>query len=172
GDEITPYIIPRLGRPYHEQWAEEDGALPPPSLHHSHHHNAEVAALLGQPTPAPAVPQGPREYEEVDGTVYGGDVYIGPLAERILASMIEEGGITGPASVDLAAVARFGEEDGTVEDLAVPNVRNVGVGIHAKCRTTSDVMGLEERLRSEMRFLGLLDDTEVPGFVPVCNINA
>ncbi|ORY48607.1 hypothetical protein BCR33DRAFT_657515 [Rhizoclosmatium globosum] len=77
--------------------------------------------------------------------------------------MIEEGGITGPASVDLAAVARFGEEDGTVEDLAVPNVRNVGVGIHAKCRTTSDVMGLEERLRSEMRFLGLLDDTEVPG---------
>ncbi|KAJ3025770.1 UNVERIFIED_CONTAM: Transcriptional regulator [Siphonaria sp. JEL0065] len=154
GDDITPYIIPRLGKTYHEQWAEEDSALPPANTHSQPVYGAEVSALLGiAATPPPAAP-GPREYEEVNDTVYGGDVYIGPLSERLLSTLVEEGSVN-PAAIDLEAVRRFGEDDES-DGPVVPS----RPGINATCRTTSDVIGLEERLRNELKYLGLFGDEE------------
>ncbi|KAI9344276.1 histone acetyltransferases subunit 3-domain-containing protein [Obelidium mucronatum] len=125
GDEITPYIIPRLGKPYHEQWADEDSSLPPSNIHATPSYGAEVNALLGLSAPPPPVAPGSREYEEVGETVYGGDVYIGPLAERLLATLLEEGGEEGLATIDLEAVRRFGEEDGEGD---VPSIQT---GVYA-----------------------------------------
>ncbi|KAJ3194325.1 Transcriptional regulator [Irineochytrium annulatum] len=121
GDEVTPYIIPLLGRHYLEQWAEEEGAMLP---------MFDVAAVK------PAVGQNLREYEEMDDTVYGGDVYLGSLTERILSSLREEGIQTHGAKTL--------EEDAKAKP--------------PKFRSTTEMMVLEDRLKNEIRYLGLLGD--------------
>ncbi|KAJ3223986.1 Transcriptional regulator, partial [Chytriomyces hyalinus] len=175
GDDVIPYIIPLLGRPRREQWAEEDNnqappvpAVTPPTP--SNPWDLGHSPSLTQPTP-PTTVTGPHEYEQVDGTVYGGDVYIGPLAERLLAAL-------GDAEVDLGALSsRIFAEGGVIEEdedqLVVPSLSEgvvgeqhgvgngagaVGGGIVAPCRTTADIMAFDDRLRNELRYLGLLGD--------------
>ncbi|TPX57742.1 hypothetical protein CcCBS67573_g09221 [Chytriomyces confervae] len=180
GDDVIPYIIPLLGRSRRDQWAEEDNnqappvpALTPPTP--SNPWDMGHSPSLTQPTP-PTTVSGPHEYEQVDGTVYGGDVYIGPLAERLLAAL-------GDAEVDLGALSsRIVAEGGVIEEdedqVVAPSVsegvvgeqHGVGVsgngagtvgsggGIVAPCRTTADIMAFDDRLRNELRYLGLLGD--------------
>ncbi|KAI8620248.1 histone acetyltransferases subunit 3-domain-containing protein [Chytriomyces sp. MP71] len=148
GDEVTPYVLPRLGRNYHEQWAEEDNNLAPLKAQQQPFWTPE----FGYQQPPPPPPAGPREYEEADDTVYGGDVYIGPLAERILASLAEGGGGGGAVGTLLPG---SGEEDTAAGAPAVVP------GALSRVRTTADVLGFEERLRSELRHLGLFGDGEV-----------
>jgi hypothetical protein len=96
-----------------------------------------------------------KEYEEADNTVYGGDVQMGSLTERILGALREEGvSINGNSSSDKRKRNRV-EDDDDGEG---------GEGVSQKAvvsRTVHDMMSLEDRLRMEMRYLGLLDEKEV-----------
>ncbi|KAJ3182868.1 Transcriptional regulator [Gaertneriomyces sp. JEL0708] len=130
GDEVTPYVIPPLGRPYKEQWAEEhERAM------QLDHEPQTVPAAIGQ------------EYAEVNGAVHHGDICIKPLSERIIASLVESRH-SGPF---------------TLPGPSVPEADMNGVHYEdVHFRTDEDMNELEERMRNELRHLGLLDD-EAPG---------
>ncbi|KAJ3091521.1 Transcriptional regulator [Quaeritorhiza haematococci] len=146
GDEVTPFIMPPLGRHYTEQWAEEDGALipsfDPPNEDQSGSPSRGGGSSSGQ--------LGPKEYEEIDDTVHVGDVFYGPLTERIICSLFDEG------ILDMAALADGGSgsepEDESNELRAV-----VAKG---RQRSRGDMMDLENRLRAELKHIGLIDEDE------------
>ncbi|KAJ3018124.1 Transcriptional regulator [Thoreauomyces humboldtii] len=87
GDEVTPYVMPALGRPYKDQWADEDARQ---------YAAIESGAAMGHYD----IP----DYHDgtTDGTPHQG---ILPLSERIIASLMENrvhGGFTpgSPVEVD------------------------------------------------------------------------
>ncbi|KAJ3203837.1 Transcriptional regulator [Entophlyctis luteolus] len=174
-DDITPFIIPRLGRHYTEQWDAEERSLPPPSTPQQEYGLYSLGTpmlSMGSATGAIATPRG---YEQIDDTVYGGDLFIGPLAERLLATLGEEG--VEYLGADELGICRSGEGGGGVgvgngEDLVVPTVGGAGIVssaaggdaiVVAPCRTTTDVMMLDERLKNELRFLGIIGEDETDG---------
>ncbi|KAJ3410432.1 Transcriptional regulator [Chytridiales sp. JEL 0842] len=136
GDQVTPYITPLLGRNYLEQWAEEENAMLPysdPSIELPNGRRSDSSLKIGG---------GEREYEERDDTVFGGDVYLGSLTERILSTLREEG-MTNLVRNEID------EED----PLSLPKP--------AKFRSTTEMMVLEDRLKNEIRHLGLIGDDDV-----------
>ena len=70
GDQ-SAFDIPPVGRPYQQQWSEEDALL---------------YDGIYQPTA-----QTRGEFVETDDTVLPGDVTLGPLTERLLSCLIPEG---------------------------------------------------------------------------------
>ena len=101
---MTPFICPPLGRHYMDQWLDEDGGGPnaSSSYHHNHNYYYESAATpssssssstsslsyLATPSASYSVP---REYDQVGDVVVGGEVCLGPLSERILATLRLDG---------------------------------------------------------------------------------
>ncbi|KAJ3107201.1 Transcriptional regulator [Phlyctochytrium planicorne] len=114
GDEVTPFIVPLLGRHYLEQWAEEEGAMMPQS---------------------DIVPSS----EDIEDTIYGGDSYLGSLTERVLSSLQEE-----------AMQMHMNDFDNGLNDRMKP-----------RPRSTAEIMVLEDRLKNEIRFLGLIGDEDM-----------
>ncbi|KAI8895072.1 histone acetyltransferases subunit 3-domain-containing protein [Globomyces pollinis-pini] len=120
GDEITPYMIPPLGKPYLKQWEEED---------------IRLSQLLEEGAPLP--PNGVnREYIELDDTVFEGDIHIGTLSQRLLASFIREG-VVPDQTIE--------EEDPTLASKFVN-----------RYRTKAELSLFEERLKLELKHIGLI----------------
>ncbi|KAI9341015.1 histone acetyltransferases subunit 3-domain-containing protein [Zopfochytrium polystomum] len=138
GDDVTPFVMPALGRHYLEQWAEEDGTPfdGPDAVPRKSFHTSESSSLSNIPMPL--------EYEEIEETVLCGEVFLGSLAERILASLGEER-LSGALRND------DDEEQGVVPIMHRP----------PKSRSTVDMAALDDRLRSELKYIGLLGDDEV-----------
>jgi hypothetical protein len=114
-----------------EQWAEEEGAMLPHFDTQESHRRTDSIGKLG----------GAREYEEMDDTVYGGDIYLGSLTERILSTLREEG-------------IKLVGSDLDDEDL-------LSITKPPKFRSTTEMMVLEDRLKNEIRHLGLIGDDDV-----------
>jgi transcriptional adapter 3 len=113
--------MPPLGKHYLEQWAEEDGtildgALPPDTKHLTH-----------------------KEYHQMDDVVYGGDVYFGPLWERIMTAFLE----------DHSGEAANAFEKELDEGQGLPSLKD---------RTKTELLDLEELVKLELIHLGLLSD--------------
>ncbi|KAJ3293065.1 Transcriptional regulator [Borealophlyctis nickersoniae] len=116
GDEVTPYIVPALGKHYIEQWNEEDS--------------------FGETLTYPAHTQ--NDYLDYDEAMRDGEPSIGPLAERIISALLAEQILQ---KVDYTGdIGRLGE--------------------NARLRTKADVMDLEERMRQELRHIGLIDEDD------------
>ncbi|KAI8817689.1 histone acetyltransferases subunit 3-domain-containing protein [Fimicolochytrium jonesii] len=111
GDEVAPYSIPPLGRPYKEQWAEEDSKGGSQS-------NGILMAANGQ--------------------TQDGEICYKPISERIISSLMENriiGGVFAPVAEE------------TVDEPLTPE-------------SMGDAIDLEDRMRKELRFLGLIEDEE------------
>jgi hypothetical protein len=113
--------MPPLGKHYLEQWAEEDGtildgALPPDTKNLSH-----------------------KEYHQMDDVVYGGDLYFGPLWERIMTAFLDDH--SGDAN------SAFDKDLG--EGQGLPPLKD---------RTRTELSDLEELVKLELIHLGLLTD--------------
>ncbi|KAI9205339.1 histone acetyltransferases subunit 3-domain-containing protein [Polychytrium aggregatum] len=132
-DNVTPYIIPPLGRHYLEQWNEEDMILL----------GGSADGLKDSQDPKGASNQ-PREYDETDDGVIPGDVGFGSLTERIVSSLFHE---------DLLEAAEDHYHDDEPDD-------PVAVAARMKARTKTEMSDLEERLKNELRFIGLLPEEE------------
>ncbi|KAI8853367.1 hypothetical protein BC829DRAFT_382661 [Chytridium lagenaria] len=115
GDEITPFIVPLLGRSFIDQFEEE--------------------ALMMDPL---SKPNAPRDNEEVEEN-YGEGVSLGAFTQRVLSSLQEE-------SLQMLVT----DFDTNAENNFAPQLR-----------LPPEMMMLDERLKNEMRFLGLLGDEEV-----------
>lgn len=129
GDEVEPFIMPKLGRHYTELWEEEDmGILAMPS-------DADPSIF------APPDPKfEPSQLGETD--VLNEEKGHGPLTERVIAALLPAPDLTwkGVKAAEDAMEGRPG-----------------GSGAAAARREKMNVTDLEARIRDTMRSNGLLD---------------
>ncbi|KAJ6500748.1 histone acetyltransferases subunit 3-domain-containing protein [Mycena sanguinolenta] len=138
GDEVEPFVMPRLGRHYLDVWAEQDAAahgvtLPP------------GAGTLREASPDTFAPPTPKWDPS---TLNEGDLSTearghGPLTERVLSALLPMTDATVWKGVKAAEDAMEGRPGGSAAAAARKEKMNV-----------SD---LEARIRDTMRYHGLLD---------------
>jgi len=135
-DEVEPYIMPKLGRPYAEQWEEEDTALyggPMPGFTAT-----RVGGSQGYSVPLPK--WDPSTLTEPD--LITEEKGHGPLTERVISALLDmpEAGWKGVKAAEEAMEGRPG-----------------GGGAAASRKEKMNVSDLEDRIRDTMRFYGILD---------------
>ncbi|KAG6853097.1 hypothetical protein C0991_006900 [Blastosporella zonata] len=128
GDEVEPYVLPKLGRHYLDVWDDQDAGRIPP---------------LGEPTHsfAPPAPKwDPSTLTEAD--LWTESHGHGPLTERVLSALlpIADAGWKGVKAAEDAMEGRPG-----------------GSGAAAAKKERLNVTDLETRIRDTMRYHGLLD---------------
>lgn len=146
GDRVGPYIMPKLGRHYSDVWAEEDGAssFATPAPPTNSHNNRAANQAKGKP-------------EDInDEMLDKEEVSCGPLLSRVLAAIIAEpedaegetqnqiNGDSTPAPSKPSAT--------TLQGTSEMNWK-VPVG-------KADYATLEERMKREMVYVGLLDPAQ------------
>lgn len=135
GDEIEPYIIPKLGRHYTEVWEEQDMEIygtPLPGF--SSHRTGDSSGSL--PKWDPSTLSEPDLLTEERSH--------GPLTERLISALLPMPDVTVWKGVKAAEEAMEGRPGGT--------------GAAAARREKVNVADLEERIQDTMRFHGLLPE--------------
>lgn len=115
-------MIPPFGKNYVHQWAEEE---------------ARIVNLFNDGVINPSVAVN-REYAEVEDTVYDGDLHLGKLSERLIASFLREGIVPD-------------QTDDDEDPLTSVSQKNA-----SRPRTKTDLSLMEERLRAELVHTGLI----------------
>ncbi|KAJ6630274.1 histone acetyltransferases subunit 3-domain-containing protein [Mycena sp. CBHHK59/15] len=140
GDEVEPYVLPKLGRHYLDLWAEQDallygvgGALPP------------GAGTIRDAPPEAFAPPAPKWDPS---TLMEPDLLTeerghGPLTERVLSALLPITDMTVWKGVKAAEDAMEGRPGGS--------------GAAAARKEKMNVSDLEARIRDTMRYHGLLD---------------
>lgn len=142
-EDITPYLIPPLGKHYTERWEEEDSNLP----------IASTSSYASPLEPPPLLRTRPEHLTE--DSLGAENVSLGPLSERLVAAMAfveegeesDEGREGGERRVKMEDGERAGE--GQAE------------GVVAERKVQLDAVDLEERIKRELRFIGILPDEDV-----------
>ncbi|KAJ6457063.1 histone acetyltransferases subunit 3-domain-containing protein [Mycena vitilis] len=138
GDDVEPYVMPKLGRHYLDVWAEQDavllGAALPPGAGTMRDAPADAFA-------PPAPKWDPSTLGEADLTTEARGH--GPLTERVLSALLPMTDATVWKGVKAAEDAMEGRPGGSAAAAARKEKMNV-----------SD---LEARIRDTMRYHGLLD---------------
>ncbi|KAG6907513.1 hypothetical protein DXG01_008602 [Tephrocybe rancida] len=136
GDEVEPYILPKLGRHYLDVWEDQDAGRLPPVL--TGQDGAEPAYTFAAPAPK----WDPSTLTEADLWTEGHGH--GPLTERVISALlpIADAGWKGVKAAEDAMEGRPG-----------------GSGAAAARRERLNVTDLEARIRDTMRYHGLLDET-------------
>ncbi|EPS37026.1 hypothetical protein H072_9389 [Dactylellina haptotyla CBS 200.50] len=173
GDRIGPYLIPALGRPYKEVWAEEDG-----SPYESHSTGQEHLAL-GKPD------------DLNDNTLNKNSVSLGPLLSRVMAGLIVEdldeptaaggAGLINGASGSLDVIMENAESTSGMNGLAngiggdehraatlrpvAATSLNLPEGIVSSkdwkiSASRPEFASLEERIRQEMIYMGMVGPSD------------
>ncbi|KAJ7778782.1 histone acetyltransferases subunit 3-domain-containing protein [Mycena maculata] len=138
GDEVEPYVMPKLGRHYLDVWAEQDAAAVGATL-------SPGAGLMRDAPPDAFAPPTPKWDPS---TLMEPDLLTearghGPLTERVLSALLPMTDATVWKGVKAAEDAMEGRPGGSAAAAARKEKMNV-----------SD---LEARIRDTMRYHGLLD---------------
>lgn len=100
-----------------------------------------LLALFEEGVPNPSLATN-REYVEMEDTVYEGDIHMGSLSEKLICSLVREGIVPDKLDDD--------DELNTI-------IKNV-----PRPRTKTDLFLFEERLRAELKHIGLIQEEESP----------
>ena len=135
GDEIEPYVMPKLGRHYLEVWEDQDMGLLPP-------------VMLGEPPVAPPSAFTAPTPKWDSSTLNEDDLLTeekghGPLTERVISALLPIPDLTVWKGVKAAEDAMEGRPGGS--------------GAAAARRERLNVTDLEVRIRDTMRYHGLLN---------------
>ncbi|KAL4065158.1 histone acetyltransferases subunit 3-domain-containing protein [Scleroderma citrinum] len=135
GDEVEPYIIPKLGRHYSEVWEEQDiemygGPLPGLSSHRTNDGSGSLPKWDPSTLSEPDLVTEDRSH--------------GPLTERLISALLPMPDVTVWKGVKAAEDAMEGRPGGT--------------GAAAARREKVNVADLEDRIQDTMRFHGLLEE--------------
>ncbi|GAA5903899.1 Ada3 domain-containing protein [Sporobolomyces salmoneus] len=191
-EDLSPYIIPPLGKPYLQKWEEED-LDHHRSSSHSHQQktllqqqqqrllhssssssNASTNAALLLPPPLPRL-KPCHLSEEAMATE---NIFLGPLSERIMSALAFEESVnlglldgSGNGNGREGSVEgdeeengfRGGGRDGDDEDAEGEDDMEDGMAGMASAgeKVEMDAVDLEERIKRELRFIGLLPEEEV-----------
>ncbi|KAK9327909.1 histone acetyltransferases subunit 3-domain-containing protein [Lipomyces starkeyi] len=163
-DNLTPYLIPALGTNYQEVWAEEDGSMatfsPAPTT--SQADSAASATIL--------LPRGTSEHLTEDH-LETEDISCGPLASRILSALLKDESedtilpnSTAATPAPGATTPNKPEDDATAA--AEPQVLSSSSAFAEQqgwrvSSVKADYQTLEDRLKREFKFVGILGDDEV-----------
>lgn len=180
GDNVTPYLIPPLGRPYHDIWADEDkGILGSPTTHVSATNsptsvntpngpNARASDVDGTDvSSAPPLPPPKAHYLQpgeiiTDDYLLTEDLTCGTLTERLLSSLVLEDLMDPSALSMLKEEAAAGEDDMDLDGSSISDGQSEGRTImELSGDPTSEVVDFEERLKRELRYAGLFTDDDV-----------
>lgn len=140
GDEVEPYVVPKLGRHYSEVWEDEDIALdglPLPGFTVTRTGGSEGLSSAPAPKWDPSTLTEPDLLVEERGH--------GPLTERLVSALLPMPDMTVWKGVKAAEDAMEGRPGGS--------------GAAAAKREKVNVALLEDRIRDTMRFHGLLEAT-------------
>jgi len=136
------YIIPNLGIHYLDQWNGNGprgmgiGGTEFDSLQHQH----RVQGI----------------YQEIDDTVYNGDVYFGSFTERVLAALVDEN------------ITHLGEDSSLDQVLPGSNSNNIPHrSSKDRGRTFDEMMSFEDRIKEELRFIGIIEEEFAPTVDPI-----
>lgn len=136
-DQGKPYLIPPLGQHYLEKWAEEDMAA---SINTITNNNSEQHKLRYLANP----------HDISDPQLLQNDIGGGSLTERLISSLVVENILTEDINLN-----EDEQEDG--QDIVEKK--------HTRTMLQSDppaeVVDFEERLRRELRYVGLFSDEDV-----------
>jgi hypothetical protein len=138
---VEPYITPSLGKNYMMQWIEEDRSM------------MDTSELSTPLKAGKGLENQIQKYATDEDNVISPETYCGPLTERILAALMEEDIITG-SDLDPSD-----SEDSGIDVSGSPT--------HEK--TKVEMQSIEDRVRQELHFIGLLDDEEV-GECGICHL--
>lgn len=135
GDEVEPYVMPKLGRHYLEVWEDQDLGLLPP-------------VMLGEPPVAPPSAFTAPTPKWDSSTLNEADLLTeekghGPLTERVISALLPIPDLTVWKGVKAAEDAMEGRPGGS--------------GAAAARRERLNVTDLEARIRDTMRYHGLLN---------------
>ena len=161
-EDLTAFIIPALGRHYLDQWQEDDSSPPPPGASYP----APTAIL--EPPPLERF----RAEDISEDKLLSQNIYMGPISERLLSALATEGltktDTTEEAPVPSTSAARLDLSASTTGTEVQPSPVVVSTGPTsflnsiAAAQATSiaqpapmDAISLEDRLRRELRFLGV-----------------
>lgn len=135
--QISPYIIPPLGPIYTDVWADEDGADAGYSIDPVPQENLTTDL----------VPRGSED--QINDEILETDaISCGPLASRLLSALLHE----GPDKKDEESGAEGGESDTPTKNASVFDQQGWKVSA-----VKADYNSLEERLKREFRYVGILD---------------
>ncbi|KAF9904360.1 Transcriptional regulator [Linnemannia zychae] len=138
-DQVTPLMIPPLGRHYQEVWAEEDRSLLPFDGYESRRNSVDS---IKDPTPSRNTVYN-QPFELTDENIDQDEVSCGPLTERIICSLISE---------EVADTKDF------VKDEEAPRASPSPAAAQSNARNYAE---LEERIKRELRYIGLLGNEEI-----------
>ncbi|KAF8801409.1 hypothetical protein BYT27DRAFT_7198185 [Phlegmacium glaucopus] len=135
GDEVEPYVMPKLGRHYLEVWEDQDMGLLPP-------------LMLGEPPVAPPSAFSAPTPKWDSSTLTEADLLTedkghGPLTERVISALLPIPDLAVWKGVKAAEDAMEGRPGGS--------------GAAAARRERLNVTDLEGRIRDTMRYHGLLN---------------
>ncbi|KAL7266510.1 Transcriptional regulator [Rhizina undulata] len=145
GERVVPYMMPTLGRHYTEVWGEED----------SPNYTSPLPSTSGS-SRNPNVPKGNSD-NLTDENLEKDEVSCGPLLSRIMAALIpEDSGQDSPNNDG-------NDPDSTPQPSAAATTMPESSQPSWKVATgRSDYMALENRLKQEMRYIGLIGpNTEI-----------
>ncbi|KAF9155171.1 Transcriptional regulator [Mortierella sp. AD011] len=141
GDNVTPLLIPPLGRHYLDTWAEEDRALLPFDGHESRRSSVDI---VKDTTPSRNTVYN-QPFELTDENIDQDEVSCGPLTERIICSLITE---------DVVDAKEVKDDDEQME----PSAPSASASTQSNARNYAE---LEERIKRELRYIGLLGNDEI-----------
>lgn len=142
GDEVEPFVMPKLGRHYSEVWEEEDthlygGPLPSTTAIRGGGHLPGSSSTVSLPRWEPST--------LMDTDLLSEERSHGPLTERLVSALIPMQSATEWKGVKAAEEAMEGR----------PGTNGAAA---AAARDKLNVADLEERVKNVMRFHGLLDE--------------
>ncbi|KAA8910790.1 histone acetyltransferases subunit 3-domain-containing protein [Sphaerosporella brunnea] len=150
GDRVTPYLIPKLGRHYSEVWAEEDGpgpsfASPAPPTNSSSNKHANQAR--GKPEDL-----GDEQLDKED-------VSCGPLLARLLSAYMPEKPDNEDGAGESSQLTN-GDSTPAPNKASVTSLPNSGEVNWKVPVGKTDYSSLDDRIRKEMVYVGLLDPNQ------------
>ncbi|KAF9939505.1 Transcriptional regulator [Mortierella antarctica] len=139
GDQVTPLLIPPLGKHYLDAWAEEDRSLIPFDGLESRRNSVDS---IKDPAPSRNTVHN-QPFELTDENIDQDEVSCGPLTERIISSLISE---------EVVDSSDMKQDD----NLSAPSPSPAAVQSSAR-----NYAELEERIKRELRYIGLLGNDEI-----------
>ncbi|EKM83191.1 hypothetical protein AGABI1DRAFT_53970 [Agaricus bisporus var. burnettii JB137-S8] len=138
GDEVEPYVMPKLGRHYTEVWEDQDAGILPLLPPHVILSNQEAPSSYFTP---PEPKWDPSTLGDTD--LLGEEKGHGPLTERVISALLPLQDPAGWKGVKAAEDAMEGRPGGS--------------GAAAARKERLNVTDLEARIRDNLRSHGLLD---------------
>ncbi|CAO3642148.1 unnamed protein product [Cunninghamella echinulata] len=187
GDDTKPYLIPPLGQPYLEVWAEEDRGLPSSrsqspvstsaSSSSSRHDDINTPGTAinttnGQPSSgnSSSIAQSNEKLKYfssketlTDDHLMTEDLSGGTLTERLLSSLVTEDiGVNENELESYIASSRENENDGDDQNESDEHNHSQGrTVVELSSKPPSEIVDFEERLKRELRYAGLFGDDDV-----------